>query len=69
MLEKHGKEISLVITDIEMPNLDGFGFTKKIKNDDRFLHLPVIALTTMASEEDIQKGKALGVADYQIKQA
>jgi two-component system chemotaxis sensor kinase CheA len=67
MLEKHGDEISLVITDIEMPNMDGFELTRKIKENEKFSHLPVIALTTMASDEDIQRGKTVGINDYQIK--
>ncbi len=50
-----------------MPNLDGFGLTKKIRTDKRFSHIPIIALTTMAGDEDIKKGKELGINDYQIK--
>jgi two-component system, chemotaxis family, sensor kinase CheA len=67
LLQQHEKEIALVIADIEMPNLDGFGLTKKIRADKRFSHLPIIALTTMAGDEDIKKGKELGINDYQIK--
>jgi two-component system, chemotaxis family, sensor kinase CheA len=67
LLQQHEKDISLVIADIEMPNLDGFGLTKKIRGDKRFSHLPIIALTTMAGDEDIKKGKDLGINDYQIK--
>ncbi len=67
LIEKHIDEISLVITDIEMPNMDGFELTSYIKKDARFRHLPVIALTTMASDEDIQKGNKVGIDDYQIK--
>ena len=67
LLCEHADEISLVLTDIEMPNLDGFGLTGKIKNDPRFSHLPVIAMTTLAGEEDMARGKAAGVNDYQIK--
>ena len=67
LLQQHEKEISLVIADIEMPNLDGFGLTKKIRADHRYSHLPIIALTTMAGDEDIKKGKELGINDYQIK--
>ena len=50
-----------------MPNLDGIGLAKKIKDDERYSHLPVIALTTLAGEEEIARGKAVGVDDYQIK--
>lgn len=67
ILEKRGKEITMVVTDIEMPNMDGFTLTEKIKGDKRFSHLPVIALTTLAAEEDIARGKAVGVNEYHIK--
>jgi two-component system chemotaxis sensor kinase CheA len=67
LLQKHGKDISLVLTDIEMPNLDGLGLSKKIKGDERFSHLPIIALTTLAGEEDVARGKDAGIDDYQYK--
>ena len=67
LLEQHGDTISLVVTDLEMPNLDGLGLAKKIKSDERFMHLPVIALTTLAEDDDIAKGREMGIDDYQIK--
>ncbi len=67
VLEEHGDEITMVVTDIEMPNMNGFDLTEKIKNDQRFQHLPVIALTTLAADEDIARGKAVGVDEYHIK--
>ncbi len=50
-----------------MPNLDGLGLSKKIKGDERFSHLPIIALTTLAGEEDVARGKDAGIDDYQYK--
>ena len=67
LLEKHGPAISLVVTDLEMPNLDGFGLAEKIKSDERYRHLPVIALTTLAEDDDIARGRKVGIDDYQIK--
>ena len=67
LLCRHDDEISLVVTDIEMPNMDGFALTEKIKNDERFSHLPVIAMTTLAGEEDMERGRKVGVDDYQVK--
>ena len=67
LLLKHADKISLIVTDIEMPNLDGLGLTEKIREDDRYSHLPVIALTTVAEDEDIKKAKEIGINDYLIK--
>jgi len=66
-LQEHSDELMLVVTDLEMPNMDGFELTKHIKGDQRFAALPVIALTSLASDENVAKGKEVGIDDYQIK--
>jgi len=60
-------ENDLVVTDLEMPELDGYGLAENIKKDERFAHLPIIALTTLAGEEDMARGKSVGMTDYLIK--
>jgi len=67
LLDRHAGEISVVTTDIEMPRLDGLGLTKRIRSDPRFSQLPVIALSTLAGEEEMAHGLAVGVSEYQIK--
>jgi two-component system chemotaxis sensor kinase CheA len=47
--------------------MNGFELTKKIRGDSRYSELPIIALTTLASAEDVAKGKAVGVNEYHIK--
>ncbi len=66
-LMEHGDEISMLVTDIEMPNMNGFQLTQKIRADNKYSDLPIIALTTLASAEDVAKGKAVGVNEYHIK--
>jgi two-component system chemotaxis sensor kinase CheA len=56
-----------VVTDIEMPRLDGLGLAKRIRADERTAGLPMIALTSLASEDDVARGKAAGIDDYQTK--
>jgi two-component system chemotaxis sensor kinase CheA len=67
VLEANIESIGMVVTDIEMPNMDGFELTRRIKDSPHFSHLPVIALTTRAAEEDVVRGKAAGVEEYHIK--
>jgi len=67
LLQKNADLVSCVVTDLEMPNLDGFGFARRIKSDDRFSHLPVVAVSSLAGKDDIKKAKDSGVDQYQIK--
>jgi two-component system chemotaxis sensor kinase CheA len=50
-----------------MPNLNGLGLTERIRAEQQFAGLPIIALTSLAGEDDIAKGKAAGIDDYQVK--
>ncbi|MCG8563484.1 MAG: chemotaxis protein CheW [Desulfobacterales bacterium] len=67
LLKERVDEIDLVITDLEMPNMDGFELTRRIKGDPAFNHLNVIALTSLASDAHIEKGRAAGIDEYEIK--
>ncbi len=58
---------TLVVTDVEMPRMSGLEFCKAIRDDSRTDSLPVIALTSLASDDDIERGKNVGVDDYQVK--
>lgn len=57
--------VNVVITDIEMPNLDGYTLTKKIKSDKNLSGLPVVIFSSLVNEEISHKGKAVG-ADAQL---
>ena len=58
-------KVNLVITDIEMPQMDGHRLTKLIKDDSRLRHLPVIIFSSLIDEQMRIKGRELG-ADEQI---
>ena len=57
----------LLITDIEMPNMDGFELTKQVRANDALKEMPIIAVTSLSGEEDRRKGLDAGVNDYQPK--
>jgi two-component system chemotaxis sensor kinase CheA len=67
LLLRQLSQVRVVVTDIEMPRLSGLGLASRIRADSRTAHLPIIAVTSLASEEDIAKGKAIGIDEYQIK--
>ena len=58
-------KVGLIITDIEMPQMDGHRLTKLVKDDKDFKHLPVIIFSSLITEEMRRKGKELG-ADEQM---
>ncbi|MFO7559973.1 MAG: chemotaxis protein CheW [Desulfobacterales bacterium] len=66
-LEKYADTVDIIVTDLEMPDMDGFEFAAKVKGDDRFSHLKIIALTSLAGDEDMARGALIGIDDYQIK--
>lgn len=56
--------VSLVLTDIEMPEMDGYILTKKIKTDPRFAGVPVIMHSSLSGMSNQQLGKSVGVDEY-----
>jgi len=56
-----------VITDIEMPEMDGFSLTKHIREDPRLQGLPVLMHSSLSGQCNMEKGKTLGVTDYVTK--
>ena len=67
LLGHNAGRVDLVLTDIEMPHLDGLGLARRIRSDDRLCRLPIIALSSLASEEDIARGIAAGATEYLVK--
>lgn len=64
-VESLREHVALIITDIEMPQMDGHRLTKLIKDDQQFKKIPVIIFSSLITEEMRRKGKELG-ADEQM---
>ncbi|MBF0413261.1 MAG: chemotaxis protein CheW [Desulfamplus sp.] len=67
LLKERHNEVDLVVTDLEMPNMDGFELTSRIKKDPVLSHFKVIALTSLASDAHVKRGKEVGIDEYEIK--
>lgn len=56
-----------VVTDIEMPRLDGFTLTERLRMDDRYRHTPIIIVTSRERDEDRKRGILVGANAYIVK--
>lgn len=61
------RKVSLIITDIEMPQMDGHRLTKLVKDDPKLKHIPVIIFSSLISDEMRIKGKQLGANEQLAK--
>ena len=65
-LYAHG-EINLIISDVNMPRMDGFTFIKIVREQEGYRDIPIVVLTTEGQEQDIQAGMNFGANLYMIK--
>jgi two-component system chemotaxis response regulator CheV len=56
--------IQVILTDVEMPEMDGYMLTRKVKEDKRFTGIPVLMHSSLSSISNQQLGKAVGVDEY-----
>lgn len=59
--------VDLVVSDVDMPNLDGFGLTQAIRSTDRIATLPVVLVTARGTDEDRARGLRCGANAYLVK--
>lgn len=61
--------VDLIVSDVNMPRMDGFTFIKTIRAQDAYKDIPIIVLSTEGQEKDIQMGMSLGANLYMVKPA
>jgi two-component system chemotaxis response regulator CheY len=62
-----GRKIHLIISDVNMPNMDGISMVKHVKTMDAYKFTPIIMLTTEAEESKKQQGQAAGAKAWVVK--
>ena len=62
-----GGRFDVAVTDIEMPDMDGFSFAEAVRADPRSADLPVIALSSIVSAEAVERGRQVGFHDFVAK--
>lgn len=61
--------VDLIISDVNMPKMDGFTFIKTVREQESYRDIPVVVLSTEGQEKDIQQGMMLGANMYMVKPA
>ncbi len=62
-----GRKVHLIISDVHMPNLDGLGLVRAVKQLPRYRFMPIIMLTTEDQANMIEEGMAMGVKAWMLK--
>ena len=65
LAEQH--TLHLILLDVEMPELDGFGACRALRADPRLREVPIVILTARTGEEDMAEGFAHGATDFMTK--
>ena len=62
-----GERFDVIVSDIEMPGMNGFDFAEKVKTDGPWQDTPMVALSSFSSQRDLERGRAAGFTDYVAK--
>jgi len=66
-LREAGQDFDLIVSDIDMPGMDGFELAKILKTGGRWSEVPLVALSSHSSQKHIEKGRKVGFNDYIAK--
>ena len=62
-----GRRFDALVTDIEMPDMDGFALAEAVRSEQRFAEIPIIGLSSSSTPESIERGRQVGLHDYVAK--
>jgi len=66
-MRDRGSKFDVIISDIEMPEMDGFAFAEEVRRDLRWGEIPMVALSAHATDRDFERGRNVGFNDYVAK--
>lgn len=66
-MREQGAAFDAIISDIEMPGMDGFAFAEAVRADNRWSGTPMVALSSHATQRDFERGREVGFDDYVTK--
>lgn len=66
-LRERGDKFDIIVSDIEMPDMNGFEFARTVRGDGAWQDTPLVALSSRASEQDFDLGREVGFSDYVSK--
>jgi len=64
---KKGRRFDVLVTDVDMPGMDGFALAESIRGEPQFGEIPIIALSSDSSPESIARGRRVGFHDFVAK--
>ncbi len=67
VLQAHGREIDVVVTDINMPRMDGFGVIDGVRADPAHRATPILVLTTEIDRAKKERARSAGATDWIVK--
>lgn len=60
-------DFDAILTDVEMPNMDGFSLTARLRQEEKYRNTPIVIITSREKEEDKQRGVQVGADAYIVK--
>jgi two-component system chemotaxis sensor kinase CheA len=66
-LLKTGRHFDVLVTDVDMPGMDGFALARAVRGEARFVDMPIIGLSSDATPESVERGRQVGFHDHVAK--